>query len=330
MKFAVQHGDVTEVPSDVLLLKYAQAHYGADECVAHLLVEAGICGWHDLRPSPDEYVVIDAQGVLPSRCLLMIGTPPLEGFGYEEMEHFARRANQILQDQFGSVRTVTTTVHGVGYGLDGGEALQRLIAGFTREGKGQTNRVVDQVIFLSTNERDVRMLSSTLQSLEHHQAPIARETPTPYVDVSDEYVDLDSEISEFEAAPESTPKKRAFVAMPFDEASLNVYEFGIYPAVRNCGMLCERVDEAHFTGDVMGRIRSGIESADIVIADLTGGRPNVYLEVGYSWGCGVPVILVAQKGEQLPFDVSTHRCLFYGSFSRFAVELEQLLRGVIR
>ena len=66
----------------------------------------------------------------------------------------------------------------------------------------------------------------------------------------------------------------------------------------------------------------------MVIADLTEGRPNVYLEVGYAWGRGVPVIFVAKKGEKLHFDVSTHRCLFYGRFTQLAKELEELIRGI--
>jgi hypothetical protein len=123
-------------------------------------------------------------------------------------------------------------------------------------------------------------------------------------------------------------KKRVFVALPFSDEFQNVYEFGIYPAVRNCGLICERVDEVHFTGDVLGRIRAGIEVADLVIADLTDGRPNVYLEVGYAWGKGIPVIFVAKKGEKLHFDVSTHRCIFYGKFTQFAKDLEDLIRGV--
>jgi hypothetical protein len=134
---------------------------------------------------------------------------------------------------------------------------------------------------------------------------------------------------EFASIPGKAGEKgRVFVAMPFSEAFENVYEFGIYPAVRSCGLICERVDEAHFTGDVLARIRDGIESASLVIADLSEGRPNVYLEVGYAWGKGIPVIFVAQKGEKLHFDVSTHRCLFYGRFAKFAEDLEQLIRGL--
>src|SRR6185295_12459413 len=81
-------------------------------------------------------------------------------------------------------------------------------------------------------------------------------------------------------------KKVVFVAMPYADEFENVYEYGIYPAVRQCGFICEKVNEAHFTGDILQRIRHGIETASIVIADLTHARPNVYLEVGYAWGHG--------------------------------------------
>lgn len=107
-----------------------------------------------------------------------------------------------------------------------------------------------------------------------------------------------------------------------------VREGQIYPAVRNCGFICERVDETHFTGDILARIRNGIETAAIVIADLSQGRPNVYLEVGYAWGRNKPVIFLARKGEEPHFDVRGHRCLFYGRFKDLAQDLEDLMRGL--
>jgi len=116
--------------------------------------------------------------------------------------------------------------------------------------------------------------------------------------------------------------------MPFSEEFQNVYEFGIYPAVRNCGYICERVDETHFAGDILVRIKEGIETASLVIADLSESRPNVYLEVGYAWGRSVPVIFVAKKNQRLEFDVMNHRCVFYGNFRKFAEDLETLIRGI--
>ena len=87
-----------------------------------------------------------------------------------------------------------------------------------------------------------------------------------------------------------------FVAMPFAEEFEDVYEFGIYEPVRKCGYICERVDETHFAGDILQRIKDRIQAAKFVLADLTGGRPNVYLEVGYAWGQWQD-----EPGEQPPF-----------------------------
>lgn len=123
-------------------------------------------------------------------------------------------------------------------------------------------------------------------------------------------------------------KRHVFVAMPFAEELQDTYEFGIYAPVRRCGFICEKVDEASFTGDILQRITERITTAEFVIADLTGERANVYLEVGYAWGKGVPVILLAREGEQVHFDVSTHRCIHYKRIGQLARELEKLIRGI--
>ena len=64
-------------------------------------------------------------------------------------------------------------------------------------------------------------------------------------------------------------------------------------------------------------------SAEIVIAELTGSNPNVYLELGYAWGCGKRTILLAHESEKLPFDTQGQRCLIYDTIT----QLEELLRN---
>jgi hypothetical protein len=128
-----------------------------------------------------------------------------------------------------------------------------------------------------------------------------------------------------------TPTKgHVFVAMPFSDEFEDVYEFGIYASVRRHGYACEHVGQAAFTGDVLERIRIRIETARFVIADLTNGRPNVYLEVGYAWGRNIPTIIIAREGEQLHFDVSRHRCIFYRNISQLAKELTKLIDRLSR
>lgn len=337
-EFAVQEGDVAAVASDLLLLKYAQSFYGADAAVATLLVSSRVSSYEEISPAPGEFAVVETRGALAPARAMFVGTPPLRSFSYDEMHRFAGRAIEKIADLGLNVRTITTTVHGTGYGLDGGEALQRLVRGF-REGLIKHNLTgIRKIIFLTLGERAARMLQTTLETMEAHEGAPDRIT------VADQREAEHFAADEAPARPSALPivptsvidsstmrapgKKRVFVALPFSEEFQNVYEFGIYPAVRSCGFICERVDETHFTGDVLGRIRAGIEAASFVIADLSEGRPNVYLEVGYAWGRGIPVIFVARKGEQLHFDVSTHRCIFYGRFTQFAKDLEELMRGI--
>jgi len=64
-------------------------------------------------------------------------------------------------------------------------------------------------------------------------------------------------------------------------------------------MLAERADLASFTGDVMDWVRERITTAQLVVADLTGANPNVYLEVGYAWGKGIPTVLRSKGSDAL-------------------------------
>ena len=116
--------------------------------------------------------------------------------------------------------------------------------------------------------------------------------------------------------------------MPFSEEFQDTYEFGIYGPVRRCGFICEKVDEALFTGDILQRIMQRIATAEFIIADLTTARANVYLEMGYAWGKNIPVIALCREGEKLHFDVSTHRCIFYRTIGQLSRELEKLIRGL--
>lgn len=55
---------------------------------------------------------------------------------------------------------------------------------------------------------------------------------------------------------------------------------------------------------------------------MTSANPNVYLEVGYAWGCGKPTILATKEAGDLKFDVQGQRCLVYKSIKA----LEDMLR----
>lgn len=57
-----------------------------------------------------------------------------------------------------------------------------------------------------------------------------------------------------------------------------------------------RIDQEIFTK---------LHKSALVIADITGSRPNCFIELGYALGRRLPTILLAQDGTPHPFDVTT-------------------------
>ena len=48
-----------------------------------------------------------------------------------------------------------------------------------------------------------------------------------------------------------------------------------------------------------------LHRSSVVIADITGARPNCFLELGYALGRGLPTMVTVRKGASLPFDITT-------------------------
>ena len=48
-----------------------------------------------------------------------------------------------------------------------------------------------------------------------------------------------------------------------------------------------------------------LHRSSVVLADITGARPNCFLELGYALGRGLPTMVMVQQGATLPFDITT-------------------------
>ena len=124
VRISIVQRDVTEVPADLLLLKYAQSFHGADETVMCRLARRDACKEEQVAPDAGEAALVVSQGAIAAERVLFLGTPRLSKFRYKEMRTFARRAIELIDERGLSVRILATTVHGAGYGLDVEEALQ--------------------------------------------------------------------------------------------------------------------------------------------------------------------------------------------------------------
>jgi nucleoside 2-deoxyribosyltransferase len=54
-----------------------------------------------------------------------------------------------------------------------------------------------------------------------------------------------------------------------------------------------------------------MRKSEVIIAEITPVNQNVFYELGYAHALGKPTILLAERGKQLPFDVSGYRVLIY-------------------
>ena len=308
----VVEGDALEIDADVLALKYAQQHYGVDELVATRLVQAGIEKTR-MKPRIGGFRLVPTNSAISAKNALFVGVVDLYEFGYREIREFGRRVLSSLAGDVSEVRHIATTVHGAGYGLDEIESFEAQMAGFLDAiGSGDVPKSLERISIIERNPGRVERLFPILEEL--YPATATNKTSTNEK-ARDERLRA--------AGYASDAKSHVFVAMPFTSELDDTYHYGIQNAVRTAGYVCERADLATFVGDVMQWIQNRIRTSSLVIADLTDANPNVYLEVGYAWGCGVPVVLLTQATTHLKFDVRGQRCLVYGSIR----ELENSLRA---
>lgn len=299
IKIRVVAGDALALTCDVLALKYAQAFYGVDSLIHQLLLIEG----HRMDfPLPWDFRLEQGVSGVAAPRLLFIGVPPLNEFGYREIRAFSRKVLSSLADKAPDTKHLALTLHGPGYGLDEVEAFEAEVAGLLDSiSSNDTPDALSQITFVERNRGRATRMRELLRQL----------IPTGVVVVGATLRGEPNDERLRAAGYASDGKAHVFVAMPFKEEMDDVYHYGIQNAVRAAGFLCERADQAAFTGDVMERVQNRIKSASIVVADLTEANPNVYLEVGYAWGCDVPTVLIVKDVKHLKFDVQGQRCLIY-------------------
>lgn len=81
-----------------------------------------------------------------------------------------------------------------------------------------------------------------------------------------------------------------------------------------CFKITREVDRNQ-TGSITAAIVKDIAKADVVIVDITGRNPNVFLELGIRYALRNKVtVLLAQGGTQIPFDIKVYRYIEYDRF----------------
>ena len=103
-----------------------------------------------------------------------------------------------------------------------------------------------------------------------------------------------------------------FVVMPFADPIGGYYETIYQPAIERAKLKPNRADaDIYGTGKIIDQIWRGINSARVLVAELTGRNPNVLYELGLAHALKKPVVLVSSNKDDVPFDVQHVRVIYY-------------------
>ena len=91
----------------------------------------------------------------------------------------------------------------------------------------------------------------------------------------------------------------------------------------------ERANEIADAGNILEQVMQRLYDADLVIADLTLGSPNVYYELGVRHAFMKPAICVIDAKETKPFNLGNTRCIEMGAGLSAGTKFRQKLKEFI-
>src|SRR5262249_3044649 len=219
-------------------LKFAQALYGADNIVSKALgkSESDIA---DLLPNIGSYELLDSLGRIKPKQILFLSVVDLGSFGYEEIRNFSSDVLRTLCKIAPDIQHLSMTIHGVGYGLDEGEALRSQLVGyFDALESGDFPQQLEKITLVERNEERARRLSIILNNtLALNPVPVKRQKSShsfkSQIRLSRELPDV---------GRNSSTKPHVFTTFPNKNDLEDTFYYGIQAPINAAGYLCENID----------------------------------------------------------------------------------------
>lgn len=288
--FEIVVGDVLYFKSDVLALKFADALYGVDRVVAKALgkSEADIATF---LPKIGSHKFIESLGRVKSNRVLFLNVGDLFEFMYEDIRRFSADTLKVISAHHPNITHLSMTIHGVGYGLDESEAMRAQIAGyFDAIESGNFPQYLQRVTLVERDpERAKRLEQVLINTLSMNPISITRNID----ELSSANQVLHSKALS-ETGRVSLYKPLVIAAFPTNKDVEDVFYYGVQSPVNAASYLCENIDLTSPTAETLERVTSRIETATLVVAEITKQNPYSFFIIGYSCAKGKSVMLFSQ------------------------------------
>lgn len=295
VRIGVIQGDITAMPADVAVFKYAKSFHGADAAAAKALSDADV-PLEGLSKEIGSYVLQSTAGAIAAQEVLYITTRGVWRFDYGDLRDFTARALAILARERPAMHTISMTVHGVRSGLDEEEAVLAQLGGLLEA--LQTGAAPAHLETIAIVERDpgratrIQDVLATYFGAADYAEPAAE---------GGFFIQLAADTALPDAGEDAVVKSYALALVPADEAFEDYFLYGVQRPVRAAGLLCERggAHPERLDAEAIEALQERIEAARVLIVDVGGLTPELCLQIGYAWGIGCPTLLISNGTSSL-------------------------------
>lgn len=183
------------------------------------------------------------------------------------------------------------------------------------------------IVFTGYNESDE--IKDKLKDLNYNSF-LSKGAPGNYI------VNL---LKELEILKKERTKKNCFVIMPFSGTRsctepewTDCFNLVIRPAVEKAGFNYKCTRNEQSVGGIIQNVIKNLNSAELVIADLTDQNANVFYELGVRHTLNTPTILITQNIKEVPFDLQNYMCIEYNQkpagVKKFYREIKKAIKEI--